>query len=260
MVPATACCSRRSTTYRRASKARSTGCWTCSRRTSATASRCWSSPITGAMRRSFPDRRSPRGCAAGRTRASEMFLHGYFHRDDSRGTEARATGCARSFMTAGEGEFLGLSRAEADAPHHRRPSVARRRDRPAIDGFVAPAWLYGRRRIEALQRGRDCRSRRTISASGRRHQAPAGPRPGDHLGEPDAGSASRHRSLAAAALCAMPNASAANRRPPAGLSGIRRSSEASRRPCAVARSQAVARAAIPNFSPPINELRGAIFQ
>src|SRR5437588_4996220 len=42
----------------------------------------------------------------------EMFLHGFYHRDDAghAGTEDRLR--AR-FMTAGEGEFLGLSRQQA---------------------------------------------------------------------------------------------------------------------------------------------------
>ena len=47
-------------------------------------------------------------CAAGRTQGIEIFLHGFTHRDDSE-HEGSADRFAGGFMTAGEGEFLGLS-------------------------------------------------------------------------------------------------------------------------------------------------------
>lgn len=80
----------------------------------------------------------------------EIFLHGYFHRGDSAsaGIPDRMRG---RFMTAGEGEFLGLGREEAV-----RRIIAGRAlledvtGRP-IAGFVAPAWLYGSGAIEALE-------------------------------------------------------------------------------------------------------------
>jgi uncharacterized protein len=80
----------------------------------------------------------------------EMFLHGYYHRDEAR-HEASADRLRAHFMTAGEGEFLGLSRDEAAE----RISTGRvliedvigRR----IDGFVAPAWLYGDGARQALR-------------------------------------------------------------------------------------------------------------
>ncbi|HEY4070505.1 MAG TPA: polysaccharide deacetylase family protein [Sphingomicrobium sp.] len=74
-------------------------------------------------------------------RGHEIFLHGYFHRD--RSDHAAATDRLRArFMTAGEGEFLGLSRAEARALIiDGRASLEDSIGRP-IDGFVAPAWLY----------------------------------------------------------------------------------------------------------------------
>jgi predicted deacetylase len=80
----------------------------------------------------------------------EMFLHGYYHRDEAR-HEASADRLRARFMTAGEGEFLGLSRDEAAE----RISTGRvliedvigRR----IDGFVAPAWLYGDGARQALR-------------------------------------------------------------------------------------------------------------
>jgi uncharacterized protein len=80
----------------------------------------------------------------------EMFLHGYYHRDEAR-HEASADRLRARFMTAGEGEFLGLSRDQAAE----RISTGRvliedvigRR----IDGFVAPAWLYGDGARQALR-------------------------------------------------------------------------------------------------------------
>jgi predicted deacetylase len=79
----------------------------------------------------------------------EMFLHGYFHRDDTR--QARAAGRLKaSLMTAGEGEFLGLARSDAACRiNEGRTLVEDVIGRP-IDGFVAPAWLYGAGALEAL--------------------------------------------------------------------------------------------------------------
>jgi len=81
----------------------------------------------------------------------EMFLHGYYHRD-----EAQHAGTDRlraRWMTAGEGEFLGLSREQAiDRIKGGRALIEDVTGRP-IAGFVAPAWLYGREALEALS---DC--------------------------------------------------------------------------------------------------------
>jgi len=79
----------------------------------------------------------------------EMFVHGWFHRDDHRHATGLAAIKARH-MTAGEGEFLGLSRGDA----LRRMIDGRRLiedviGRPVI-GFVAPAWLYGDGARDAL--------------------------------------------------------------------------------------------------------------
>jgi predicted deacetylase len=83
----------------------------------------------------------------------DMLLHGYFHRDSSlhRGAADRIR--AR-ILTAGEGEFLGLdrsaaSRRVADGRALIEDVIGRR-----IDGFVAPAWLYGEGALAALE---DCR-------------------------------------------------------------------------------------------------------
>lgn len=79
----------------------------------------------------------------------EMFLHGFYHRDDG-GHEAAGNRLRARLMTASEGEFLGLSRADAAARiSHGRALVEDVIGRP-IDGFVAPAWLYGQGALEAL--------------------------------------------------------------------------------------------------------------
>lgn len=79
----------------------------------------------------------------------EMMLHGFTHRDDSN-HEGSANRLRAGLMTAGEGEFLGLSRAEAaDRIGRGRALVEDVIGRP-IDGFVAPAWLYGEGALEAL--------------------------------------------------------------------------------------------------------------
>ena len=79
----------------------------------------------------------------------EMFLHGYFHRDDSshRGSSDRLRA---SLMTAGEGEFLGLSREAAASRIAEGRTLVEDVIGRQIDGFVAPAWLYGKGALEAL--------------------------------------------------------------------------------------------------------------
>ena len=83
----------------------------------------------------------------------EMFLHGYYHRDAGQhsgaGDRLRA-----GFMTAREGEFLGLSRVDAAARiSHGRALIEDVIGRE-IDGFVAPAWLYGDGALAALREAR----------------------------------------------------------------------------------------------------------
>ena len=79
----------------------------------------------------------------------EMMLHGFTHRDDAQhagsGDKLRA-----SFMTAGEGEFLGLSYDEATARIADGRALLEDVIGRPIDGFVAPAWLYGPGALEAL--------------------------------------------------------------------------------------------------------------
>lgn len=83
----------------------------------------------------------------------EIFLHGYFHRDESahRGAADRMRS---RFMTAGEGEFLGLARADAEARIVEGRALLEDVIGRHIDGFVAPAWLYGEGALRALE---ECR-------------------------------------------------------------------------------------------------------
>ena len=53
-------------------------------------------------------------------------------------------------MTAGEGEFLGLSRHEANARIGEGRALLEDIIGRPVDGFVAPAWLYGPGAMEAL--------------------------------------------------------------------------------------------------------------
>ena len=79
----------------------------------------------------------------------EMFLHGFTHRDEAQHSSAADRMRAR-FFTASEGEFLGLSSGDASARiaegQHLIEGVIGR----PVDGFVAPAWLYGDGAREAL--------------------------------------------------------------------------------------------------------------
>jgi uncharacterized protein len=80
----------------------------------------------------------------------EMLLHGFYHQDGSEHAGAGDRLRAR-FMTAGEGEFLGLSRAEAAERIAKGRSLVEQVIGRSIDGFVAPAWLYGDGALEALR-------------------------------------------------------------------------------------------------------------
>ena len=79
----------------------------------------------------------------------EMFLHGYFHRDDS-SHQGRSDRLRASFMTAGEGEFLGLSREAAGSRIAEGRATIEQVIGRTVDGFVAPAWLYGEGALAAL--------------------------------------------------------------------------------------------------------------
>ncbi len=79
----------------------------------------------------------------------EIFLHGFFHRDEAQHSGA-ADRVRASFMTAGEGEFLGLDRSAAAARIREGRSLLEDITGRPIAGFVAPAWLYGPGAMEAL--------------------------------------------------------------------------------------------------------------
>src|SRR3954471_22403853 len=82
-------------------------------------------------------------------RGVEMFLHGYFHRDDA-GYARTLDRLRATILTAGEGEFLGLCSSDAGARiRDGRALIEDVTGRP-IAGFVAPAWLYGAGALEAL--------------------------------------------------------------------------------------------------------------
>ena len=71
----------------------------------------------------------------------EMFVHGWYHRDLAE--HAGAAAFKAKHMTAGEGEFLGLSQAlAAQRMADGRKLIEDAIGRP-VAGFIAPAWLYG---------------------------------------------------------------------------------------------------------------------
>jgi hypothetical protein len=83
----------------------------------------------------------------------EILLHGYFHRDEAR--HGRASDQLRArLMTAGEGEFLGLSISEAKSRIASGTALLEDIIGRPIAGFVAPAWLYGEGALHALAEAR----------------------------------------------------------------------------------------------------------
>lgn len=71
----------------------------------------------------------------------EMFVHGWFHRD-----QARHSGIAKfkaGKLTAGEGEFLGLEHDEALRRMTEGKALIEDIIGRKVAGFIAPAWLYG---------------------------------------------------------------------------------------------------------------------
>jgi uncharacterized protein len=81
---------------------------------------------------------------------AEIFVHGWFHRDDSAHSAGLARFKARR-MTAGEGEFLGLGRQEALRRMIAGRDLLEQVTGRAVAGFIAPAWLYGPGALEALR-------------------------------------------------------------------------------------------------------------
>lgn len=79
----------------------------------------------------------------------ELFVHGWYHRDDSDHRSAWAGWRARH-MTAREGEFLGLSGSEALRRMRAGKALVEDISGRDVAGFVAPAWLYGEGARDAL--------------------------------------------------------------------------------------------------------------
>ena len=73
---------------------------------------------------------------------ADIFVHGWFHRDDSR-HDGALTGFKARHMTAGEGEFLGLGHDEALRRMRDGRALIEDATGRSVTGFVAPAWLYG---------------------------------------------------------------------------------------------------------------------
>ncbi len=76
----------------------------------------------------------------------EMFLHGWRHRDDSGAASFKA-----KHLTAGEGEFLGLSEIEATRRLRAGRAVVEDAIGRPVAGFIAPAWLYGPGALAAVR-------------------------------------------------------------------------------------------------------------
>ncbi|MCJ9428835.1 DUF2334 domain-containing protein [Kordiimonas marina] len=80
----------------------------------------------------------------------EMILHGFYHKDTSQ-HEGRMAQFKATKMTAGEGEFLGLSHEDAlGRIRDGRKLLEDILSRP-VSGFIAPAWLYGEGAHAALK-------------------------------------------------------------------------------------------------------------
>lgn len=79
----------------------------------------------------------------------EMFVHGWFHRDTAEHSGLSAFKARH--MTASEGEFLGLSAAEAARRMKDGRALIEDITGRSPIGFIAPAWLYGAGAMEALR-------------------------------------------------------------------------------------------------------------
>jgi hypothetical protein len=83
-----------------------------------------------------------RRLAAWADAGNEIFLHGWFHRDESEHDGFAARMKARH-MTASEGEFLGLSEQVAFSRMVAGKALIEDIIGRPVAGFIAPAWLYG---------------------------------------------------------------------------------------------------------------------
>jgi uncharacterized protein len=79
----------------------------------------------------------------------EIFLHGFTHLDESKHV-SRAAQLKAQKMTAGEGEFLGLSHSEATHKLIAGRAMLEDMIGAPLAGFIAPAWLYGSESLRAI--------------------------------------------------------------------------------------------------------------
>lgn len=93
----------------------------------------------------WPLRDHPDFCDWLKSRAdegAEIILHGYYHKDTAHhktvSDRIRAT-----YMTAREGEFLGLDKEQAVGLLLKGREVLEQVLGEPVPGFIAPAWLYG---------------------------------------------------------------------------------------------------------------------
>lgn len=80
----------------------------------------------------------------------EIILHGWCHKDESKHPDKWAAFKARHF-TAGEGEFLGLTRKDATLRMRDGRALLEDITGKGVSGFIAPAWLYGQGALHALR-------------------------------------------------------------------------------------------------------------
>ena len=78
----------------------------------------------------------------------EMFVHGWYHKDMAE--HAGLASLKARHMTAGEGEFLGLSEAVAAQRMADGKALVEDAIGGPVAGFIAPAWLYGPGAMAAL--------------------------------------------------------------------------------------------------------------
>ena len=79
----------------------------------------------------------------------EMFVHGWFHRDTF--SHGGTAAIKARFMTAGEGEFLGLPEDDAGQRMAKGKILVEDIIGRPVTGFIAPAWLYSAGALAALK-------------------------------------------------------------------------------------------------------------
>ncbi len=79
----------------------------------------------------------------------EMFVHGWYHKDTDE--HHGISGLKARYMTASEGEFLGLSYREAARRMENGRALVEDIIGRKTSGFIAPAWLYGPGAMDALR-------------------------------------------------------------------------------------------------------------